>query len=109
MTAAGIVGVRLADFTTNTAPDPAETSSVPNGAYYRVLHSARELPTPQNTHAWVVRTPDGEWGSVAIGTRGAVSVDHAFRTPIVPSSCSSTNGRLWTLIRGEWRDQEAGA
>lgn len=109
MTAAGIVGVRLADFTTNTAPDPAETSSVPHGAYYRVLHSARELPTPQNTHAWVVRTPDGEWGSVQIGTRGAVveehedgtiSVDHAFRTPA---------GRLWTLIRGEWRDQEAEA
>jgi len=102
-----VTGQRLADFATHAAPDPDDASSVPHGAYYRVLHNPNELATPQNTHAWIARTPDGEWGSLRIGAKGAAIDEHADGTISVAGVLTTRTGRAWRLERGEWMRAES--
>lgn len=101
-----MTGTRLADYTTHAAPIPDADGHihVPPGAYYRILHNSNELPTPHNTHAWVVRTPDGEWGSVRIGERGATVEEHEDGTITVTGTLTTPTRRTWRLERGEWAE-----
>lgn len=107
MTTTTIAGLRLPDFTTHTAPDPDESSTVPPGSYYRVLHTAAALPTDENTHAWVVRTPTGEWGSLRICDQGAHVDEHEDGTISVLERLITKSGAAWTLHRGQWEESDA--